>query len=189
MHTTKGAALSPSLLHCLNRIALCCLALCCLATGSASVAAAPAPATTAPIVLYDGALGNRPDQQGFTYIATPGATHAASGGFTTLDTSSNKNISAGYFSKSTPDLVLDRAIGYTVGFTVQVELEDHAGSDKNGDGIEDRAGFSLLVLSWASGRIASGRRRMGRTCRLLASCLLKPRARRSTRSRRACRTC
>ena len=38
-------------------------------------------------------------------------------------------------------------IGYTVSFTVQVELEDHAGSDKNNDGIEDRAGFSLIVLS------------------------------------------
>jgi hypothetical protein len=29
--------------------------------------------------------------------------------------------------------VLDRAIGYTVSFTVQVELKDHAGSDKNND--------------------------------------------------------
>ena len=53
----------------------------------------------------------------------------------------------GYFSKPTAQLVFDRVIGYTVSFTVQVELEDHAGSDKNKDGIEDRAGFSLIVLS------------------------------------------
>jgi hypothetical protein len=109
-----------------------------------STAATAAPA---PIVLYDGALGNRPDQQGFNYTATQGAMHAASGGFTTLDTSSSKSIYAGYFSKSTPDLALDRAIGYTVSFTVQVELEDHAGSDRNNDGVDDRAGFSLIVLS------------------------------------------
>jgi hypothetical protein len=128
------------------RSAICCLALCGLAIGIAGVSSA-APAAVAPIVLYDGALGNRPDQQGFTYIATPGATQAASGGATTLDTSGDKNISAGYFSKSTPDLVLDRTIGYTVSFTVQIELEDHAGSDKNNDTVDDRAGFSLLVLS------------------------------------------
>ncbi|HJZ47750.1 MAG TPA: hypothetical protein VKE41_11315 [Roseiflexaceae bacterium] len=96
-----------------------------------------------------------PDNQGWTYLATGGsATRTLSGGTTTLDTSGNKGISAGYFAaqggflgSTAPVPTLDRTIGYTVSFTAQVELEDHAGSDKNGDGKEDRAGFSLIVLS------------------------------------------
>jgi hypothetical protein len=152
MHTTKSAALHPGRLI-LRRIALCCLALCCLAAGSASVSAAPA--ATVPIVLYDGALGNKPNDQGWTFLVTAGSTTPSfSGSATTLDTSSSKGTSAGYFAakggflgSTAPVPTLDRAIGYTVAFTVQVELEDHAGSDKNGDGTEDRAGFSLIVLS------------------------------------------
>jgi hypothetical protein len=136
------------------RIILSCLMLCCLAINAASVSAV-VPAATVPIVLYDGALGNRPDNQGWTYLAAGGsATQSATGGATTLDTSSGKGISAGYFAaeegflgSNAPVPVLDRVIGYTVSFTVQVELEDHSGSDKNNDGIEDRAGFSLIVLS------------------------------------------
>jgi hypothetical protein len=130
----------------LRRIALTCLALIWLATGNAGASAAPAPVAAA-IVLYNGALGNRPDDQGFTFLAPPSVLPSISGGATILNTSSRKNIFAGYFSKPTPQLVLDRAIGYTVSFTVQVELEDHAGSDKNEDGTEDRAGFSMIVLS------------------------------------------
>src|SRR5215213_2708735 len=143
MHTIKHAAPHTCRLL-LRRIALGCLALICLAIGSAGVSAAAVPA---PIVLYDGAQNNRPDQQGFTFLAVPSVSPTISGGATILDTASKKNIFAGYFSKPTPQLVLDRVIGYTVSFTVQVELEDHAGSDKNGDGTEDRAGFSLIVLS------------------------------------------
>jgi hypothetical protein len=135
------------------RLALLVLTLCCLAS-IANVSAA-APATIAPIVLYDGIKNNRPDNQGWTYLsAGGGATHSASGGATTLDTSSSKGISAGYFAaqagflgSTAPVPALDRVIGYTVSFTVQVELEDHAGSDRNNDEIEDRAGFSLIVLS------------------------------------------
>jgi hypothetical protein len=127
-----------------RQIALGWLALICLALGSAGVSAAAVPA---PIVLYDGAKNNRPDDQGFTFLAAPSVSPTTSGGATILDTTSNKNMFAGYFSKPIPQLVLDRAIGYTVSFTVRIELEDHAGSDKNGDGTEDRAGFSLIVLS------------------------------------------
>jgi len=149
-HHSAHSRLIPSC----RRIALCCLALCCLATGIASVSVA-APDATVPIVLYDGALGTLPDNQGWAYLATGGsAARSANGGITTLDTQSNKGISAGYFAaqggffgSSAPVPVLDRVIGYTVSFTVQVELEDHAGSDRNSDGTEDRAGFSLIVLS------------------------------------------
>jgi hypothetical protein len=129
-----------------RRSVLICVALIGLAIGIAGVSAAPASAG-APIVLYDGALGNRPDDQGFTFLAVPNVAPSISGGATILNTSSSKKIFAGYFSKPTPRLVLDRAIGYTVSFTVQVELEDHAGSNRNNDSLEDRAGFSVIVLS------------------------------------------
>ena len=137
-----------------RRIALIGLALCCLVLSATSVSAiAPAAGTT--IVLYDGAKNTLPDNQGWSYLATGGsAARSAGGGVTTLDTSSSQGISAGYFAAhggffcSTALIpVLDRAIGYTLAFTVQVELEDHSGSDKNQDGIEDRAGFSMIVLS------------------------------------------
>jgi hypothetical protein len=130
------------------------LALSWLALGAAGVAAAgPAPAATAPVVLYDGTLGSAPNSQGWTYLASGGsATPSADG--TTLDTWSDKGIFAGYFAaqggfrgSSAPVPVLDRVVGYTVSFTAQVELEDHAGSDRNNDNLDDRAGFSLIVLS------------------------------------------
>jgi len=153
MQPSKHHSAHSSLYPLLRRVALASLALCCLATGIASVSSA-APSTT-PVVLYDGALGNMPDNQGWAYLASGGsATRTPSGGATTLDTSSSKGISAGYFAdqggffgSTAPVPALDRTIGYTVSFTVQVELEDHAGSDKNNDGKEDRAGFSLIVLS------------------------------------------
>lgn len=145
MHTTKNTAPHLSRLL-LPQIARFCLVLIGLATGSADVSAAPAPVST-PIVLYDGALGNRPDDQGFTFLAFPSLSPSISDGATILNTFSDKNIFAGYFSKPSALLVLDRALGYTVSFTVQVELEDHAGSNKNNDNLEDRAGFSVIVLS------------------------------------------
>src|SRR5262245_11661391 len=111
--------------HC---IALCCLMLICFGSGSVIASAA-----SAPIVLYDGALGTLPDSQGFTFLAFPSVSPTASGGATVLDTSGDKSTYAGYFSRPTPQLVLDRTIGYTISFTVQVELEDHAGSDRNND--------------------------------------------------------
>lgn len=144
MHATKPVALYLGPLP-LRRIALCCLALCGMVNASAGVAAAP-PAPP-PIVLYDGALGNKPDAQGFTFLALPSVSPTTAGGATVLNTSSAKNIFAGYFSKPTAQLVLDRVIGYTVSFAAQIELENHAGSDRNKDGMEDRAGFSLIVLS------------------------------------------
>jgi hypothetical protein len=112
-------------------------------------------AAAAPVVLYDGAKNSRPSDQGWTYLAKGGgATQNVGGGATTLDTSGGKGTSAGYFAakggffgSSAPVPTLDRSIGYTVSFTAQVELEDHSGSDRNKDGKDDRAGFSLIVLS------------------------------------------
>ncbi|MDQ4076381.1 MAG: hypothetical protein M3220_09070, partial [Chloroflexota bacterium] len=104
---------------------------------------------TETVVLYDGALGGTPDRQGFLYLTQPlraEATQSFEDGVTTLDTTVVREEMVGYFSRSTLMPTLDRMRGYTVSFTVQVASEDHAGSDKDGDGVGDRAGFSVIVL-------------------------------------------
>ncbi|MEB3180725.1 MAG: pre-peptidase C-terminal domain-containing protein [Nostocaceae cyanobacterium] len=108
--------------------------------------------------IYNGSLGNTPNQQGWltfgtipSFLGTP-ATQTASNGVTNLVSTqaspggwSNHNI-------LTPTLVnsnfptLDRTTGYTVRFDVKINSESHTGDD-NGDGLDDRAGFSVIVLS------------------------------------------
>lgn len=116
-----------------------------------------ASAMTAPVILYDGALGGTPHAAnqnmvyqpvGFNIIENYDNVSAS----TVLSTTALKANQAGY----SPDynkpaiqsaVVLDRSKGYVVKFTVRVNTEDHSGSDKNGDNIGDRAGFSVIVLS------------------------------------------
>ncbi len=43
--------------------------------------------------------------------------------------------------------LLDRTKGITIQFDIKLNAENHEGSDKNGDGIGDRAGFSVIVIS------------------------------------------
>jgi hypothetical protein len=103
-----------------------------------------------PLVLYDAALGSTPDTQGrLAYRASPdaAATQSYVDGATVLDTSARTADAAGYFADPRNLPPLDRTAGYTLRFTVQVAYEDHSASDKNGDGVGDRAGFSVLVLS------------------------------------------
>jgi hypothetical protein len=107
-----------------------------------------APIIGASVIKYDGSLNTTPDNQGFTYVPVGSATQSASGGATTLDTTTTPGTYAGYSPNSVP--TLDRTTGYTVSFTAQVLSENHTTSgtaDKNGDGIADRAGFSIIVLS------------------------------------------
>src|SRR5688572_16940667 len=104
-----------------------------------------APAVGTVKVLYDGSLGGTPGTQGFTYIPIGAANETAAGGATTLNTLASSNIQAGYFSNE--PLNLDRNSGYTVRFFLQVISETHTGSDRNGDGLDDRAGFSIIVIS------------------------------------------
>lgn len=97
-------------------------------------------------VLYDGSLDTgTPDTQGLAYFGL-GATQTFANGATTLTTSPQKDSQAGYTARAQLP-ILDRTVGYVVRFSVQVVGEDHAGSDKNGDMIADRAGFSVIVLS------------------------------------------
>ncbi len=113
--------------------------------------AAPPPAL---VVLYDGARGTGlPETQGLLLLSraaagtTLAATQAFTDGVTTLRTSTQTSDMAGYFPK--PGLVggLDRAAGFTVRFSVHVAEEEHGASDKNGDGVGDRAGFSVIALA------------------------------------------
>jgi hypothetical protein len=107
--------------------------------------------------LYDGTLGTTPDGQGFFYLAYAlQASQSVTIDGTILNTMPLTDDYAGYINRPTQTPILDRASGYTVNFTVQVMAEAHAGSDRNGDGIDDRAGFSLTVLSSDSEGIEVG---------------------------------
>lgn len=109
-----------------------------------------APATATTTSLYDGALGGTPDTQGFFFQARPqtsSATQVFSSGITTLTTTLALNVQAGYPARLDRVPQLDRAAGYSLRFTARVVAEQHADSDRNGDGIDDRAGFSVIVLS------------------------------------------
>jgi hypothetical protein len=119
------------------------------------------PLAAAPIVLYDASAGGgtqTPDNQGFLYLTSelfPDATKGASGGLTDLDTTPDQSESAGWFTHNPftgaqvhPMMpVLDRSVGYTVTFDLQMIDEVHDARDDNGDGKFDRAGFSMIVIS------------------------------------------
>ncbi len=106
---------------------------------------------TSAVTLYDGAAGNQTlNQQGWLYVDSSGmASNTASGGTTTLQTSLNNNIQAGYFSHNpvTGSLVhsgltgitLSRSTGFTLHFKAKVLLEQHASTH--------RAGFSVILMS------------------------------------------
>ncbi len=111
-------------------------------------------ATENTTILYDATLNNTPDQQKFLYIEYPlfvaTAFQTFASGATTLDSTDVVTDKAGYFSwrNQIGDVpVLDRTDGFRLDFSAQVQSEDHTGSDKDGDGIGDRAGFSVILLS------------------------------------------
>jgi hypothetical protein len=108
------------------------------------------PSDGSTITLYDAALGGTPDTQGkLAFRASPEAlaTQAFADGCTMLDSMANQPDAAGYFANPRALPALDRAAGYALRFSVQLVAEYHADSDKNGDGLGDRAGFSVIVLS------------------------------------------
>ncbi|NJM49010.1 MAG: DUF4347 domain-containing protein, partial [Alkalinema sp. RU_4_3] len=146
-------------------------------------------------VLYDGTSGKTPDQTGAapngpwffyqdTQLLTGGtATKSLVTNGSKLD--SDNVIYAGYTNYSpnvtnptrpTLDVnprfpVLDRTKGYTFNFKVQLNSETTraAGANKDNEGLDDRAGFSVIILSsdkkgieLGFGAIASGRRKMAR---------------------------
>lgn len=101
-------------------------------------------------ILYDGALGGTPDTQGkLRYHASPEARAGQqyAEGATILDTMEVVADAAGYMLDPRLGLVFDRAVGCELRCTFQLLEEDHALSDKDGDGVGDRAGFSVILLS------------------------------------------
>jgi len=110
-------------------------------------------------VLYDASLGTLPTAQSWKYAADPNdgpVTQNVAGGVLTLDSLANRADRAGYSSRlplfdPTPHPgvpTLDRTIGYTISFDVRIASEGHnPNRDVNGDGVADRAGFSVIALS------------------------------------------
>ncbi|MDA0661200.1 MAG: hypothetical protein O3C60_20560 [Planctomycetota bacterium] len=109
--------------------------------------------------LYNGSIGTVPSAQGWSYFTNPPfgptTTQVMSGTGVVLDTSTNVSEQAGYFSRNPifPVLqhpampILGREVGFFLDVRLQVLQEQHATRDDNGDGIDDRAGFSVLLLA------------------------------------------
>ena len=103
-----------------------------------------APSVGTTTVLYNGALGTLPSSQGWTY-GSSGGTPTVSGSATNINTTGNPNFFAGFGNNT---VTLDRTAGYVVSFNAQVVSESRtATADKNLDGKDDRAGFSIIVVS------------------------------------------
>jgi hypothetical protein len=103
------------------------------------------------VVLYNGATDTLPttttlpNSKGWIYNSTPGAVIAKTGGVTNINTTVNAGVQAGFANISQ---TLDNTKGYTVSFTAQVVAESRTSTaNKNNDGKDDRAGFSVLVVS------------------------------------------
>jgi hypothetical protein len=106
--------------------------------------------TSYTLTLYDAALGGTPETQGrlaYRDSRAAAATQSFIGGATTLDTMANQADAAGYFADPRALPALDRQRGYALRFRVQLLEEYHDDSDKDGDGVGDRAGFSVIALS------------------------------------------
>ncbi|WP_448573044.1 calcium-binding protein [Trichothermofontia sp.] len=99
-------------------------------------------------VLYNGALNNTPDKQGWLAYGTTltaSATQVAGTGFTNLSSllegkggySNYKPLQSAFVNSAFP--TLSRSNGYSLNFQVQINSESHSSYD--------RAGFSLTTLS------------------------------------------
>lgn len=116
------------------------------------------------ISLYNGAAGGTPDtQEWLTFSSTTSVpSQTFSSGVTTVNTitttsytASENPVTFGTFTNykglvptKVNNLfpVLDRTQGFTLSFEVQIKQEAHF-SDDNNDGLQDRAGFSVTVVT------------------------------------------
>ena len=111
------------------------------------------------VVLYDGALGTSASGQSWVYGTNPffgpDAVSVWRDNATHLDTTPDISEQAGYFSidpifgvaKHEAVPVLDRGKGFQLDLTFELVREAHLPRDDNGDGRQDRAGFSIIALS------------------------------------------
>ncbi len=125
------------------------------------VAAAAAPPAWGAGTLYDASVGTFPESQGWRYVPDPNAgpvSRSVGGGVATLDTSAARGDRAGYpsrlptiggFEFPNHPLIgsLDRTVGFTVRIDGRVVSEGRNARDDNNDGLDDRAGFSVLVVT------------------------------------------
>lgn len=112
-------------------------------------------------VLYNGGSGNpstTPNQEGWQTISTDLNTNffTAGSGVTNFDSRYRTSLVAGWATHGAITgnqihplaPVLDAAAGFTVRFQLAVDEELHlAARDFNGDGVVDRAGFSMVVIA------------------------------------------
>ncbi len=87
--------------------------------------------------LYDGSLGTLPEAQGWTFGAVGMFSIEATNNLAVLDTSLAPSTQAGCTQVMAPGL--DRAQGFTLLFTAQVDAESHNNTH--------RAGFSVILLA------------------------------------------
>ncbi|BAZ07512.1 calcium-binding protein [Calothrix sp. NIES-3974] len=102
-------------------------------------------------VLYNASTdtlpnGIVPNSKGWIYNATPGVVRNDSTEGVTLNTTTNPALQGGFANITQ---TLNHAEGYIVSFTAKVLAESHntPTANKNNDGKDDRAGFSILVVS------------------------------------------
>jgi len=96
-------------------------------------------------VLYDATLGTTPDDQGWLFLALNGSQSVA-GGLLTFDST----ILPGDDNRliyGREDQTLNATAGFTLRMDMRIVEETHISRDDNGDGKDDRAGFSVIVLS------------------------------------------
>jgi hypothetical protein len=103
------------------------------------------------VTLYDPALGGLPESQGWLrYAALPPPVDARAtfdGSDTVLTTTTDLAELAGWSIDRTLAPVLDRQVGFTLNFALHVLEEHRLSSDDNGDGLDDRAGWSVTLLA------------------------------------------
>ncbi len=117
--------------------------------------------------LFDAAPGSGPANQGWIYPAAlmnliPGVTidaiQTVGPAYTTLDTTPDRNDQIGYFSRlpvGLPNVLpphpgvgtLDDTTGFRLLFELRIDAEGHNARDDNNDGLMDRAGMSVLVVT------------------------------------------
>ncbi len=87
-----------------------------------------------------------PDSKGWIYNATPDVVRNDSTEGVILNTTANPAVQGGFASITQ---TLNHTEGYVVSFTAKVLAESHntPTANKNNDGKDDRAGFSILVVS------------------------------------------
>lgn len=103
------------------------------------------------VSLYDPARGGLPESQGrLRYAALPppvDARTAFDGSATVLTTTTDLAELVGWSIDPARAPALDRHAGFTLRFALQIIEERRLPSDDNGDGLDDRAGWSVTLLA------------------------------------------